>query len=125
MKTDAQLHALEAGRMKRGNKCPNCGSPKVYVLESRRSQAGTRRRKKCSDCGWRATTYEIDGSKYQRLLEMEKVVHALRPLLTDLPPIKESKCDDCKFNDTSKCNHDLPEFQSEESYDCLYWQQAA
>ena len=32
------------------------------------------------------------------------------------PPAKESKCDDCKFNDSSACNHGLHEFQSEESH---------
>ena len=122
MKTEAQLQALELGRTKRGNKCPSCGASNVYVLESRRASNGTRRRKKCSSCGWRATTYEIDASRFQRLLDMERVITTLQPLLDSLPPAKESKCDDCKFNDSSACNHGLPEFQSEESHDCIYFQ---
>ena len=122
MKTEAQLQALELGRTKRGNKFPSCGASNVYVIESRRSSNGTRRRKKCSSCGWRATTYEIDASRFQRLLDMERVITTLQPLLDSLPPAKESKCDDCKFNDSSACNHGLPEFQSEESHDCIYFQ---
>lgn len=122
MKTDAQLQSLELGRLKRGNKCPACGASKVYVIESRPSSNGTRRRKKCSSCGWRTTTYEIDASRLQRLLDIEKVITTLQPLLDSLPPANESKCDDCKFNDSSACNHGLPEFQSEDSHDCIYYQ---
>lgn len=125
MKNDAQLQSLELGRMKRGNKCPSCGATNVYVIESRRSSNGTRRRKKCSSCGWRATTYEIDAALYQRLLEYEKVMLAIQPLLNKAPAAEQGiVCDRCKFNDTSKCNHDLPEFQSEEAYDCVYYQAA-
>ena len=121
MKTEAQLQALELGRTKRGNKCPSCGASNVYVIESRRSSNGTRRRKKCSSCGWRATTYEIDASRFQRLLDMERVITTLQPLLDSLPPAKESKCDDCKFKQ-QRMQPRTPEFQSEDSHDCIYFQ---
>ena len=124
MKTEAQLRSLELNSLqhaKRGNRCPTCGATKVYVIESRKTSSATRRRKQCAACGWRTTTYEVDASKYQRLLQLEKVATAIRPLLDELPPIDENKCDNCVFNDSSACNHGLPEFQSEEAYDCLYF----
>ena len=41
-------------------KCPNCGSLKDKVIDTRQSKDGTviRRRRECLDCGFRFTTYE-------------------------------------------------------------------
>ncbi|RUM58224.1 MAG: transcriptional regulator NrdR [Persephonella sp.] len=41
-------------------KCPNCGSFKDRVLDTRQSKDGTviRRRRECLECGFRFTTYE-------------------------------------------------------------------
>ncbi len=41
-------------------KCPNCGSLKDKVLDTRQSKDGTviRRRRECLECGFRFTTYE-------------------------------------------------------------------
>ena len=41
-------------------KCPNCGSLKDKVLDTRQSKDGTviRRRRECMECGFRFTTYE-------------------------------------------------------------------
>ena len=40
--------------------CPNCGSLKDKVIDTRQSRNGTviRRRRECLDCGFRFTTYE-------------------------------------------------------------------
>ena len=38
-------------------KCPN--GHKTEVAETRESHIGVRRRRHCSVCGWRGTTYEI------------------------------------------------------------------
>jgi hypothetical protein len=46
-------------------------------------------------------------------------------LLNNAPAVEQDiACDRCKFNGSSKCHHDLPEFQSEEAYDCVYFQAA-
>ncbi|MCH3908646.1 MAG: transcriptional regulator NrdR [Sphaerochaeta sp.] len=41
-------------------RCPHCGSMKDKVLESRTNRSGTsiRRRRQCTDCGFRFTSYE-------------------------------------------------------------------
>lgn len=41
-------------------RCPNCGSSKDKVLESRQNTNGSsiRRRRECLDCGYRFTSYE-------------------------------------------------------------------
>ncbi len=41
-------------------KCPNCGSLKDKVIDTRQSKDGTviRRRRECLECGFRFTTYE-------------------------------------------------------------------
>jgi len=41
-------------------KCPQCGSLRDKVVDSRQSKDGTviRRRRECIDCGYRFTTYE-------------------------------------------------------------------
>jgi len=43
-------------------RCPYCSSNNTKVLDSRESSDGNRRRRECSDCGKRFTTYEKIGS---------------------------------------------------------------
>ena len=38
--------------------CPKCQSYQTTVLDTRHTQKGTRRRRKCLECGERFTTYE-------------------------------------------------------------------
>ena len=40
-------------------KCPFCGYPDTKVIDSRPSQAKKRRRRECTSCGKRFTTYEV------------------------------------------------------------------
>lgn len=127
MKTDAQLQTLELARLKRGNKCPHCGSNKLFVLESRPASEGTRRRKRCSACNYRSTSYEIDGSRFKALIaieqEMAALVTAIQPLMNKVVVSQstQTRCNDCIFNQNNRCSHDIPEYQGEESYDCFYF----
>ena len=48
--------------------CPKCGS-RMSVSDSRSSEYGIRRRRKCNACGYKLTTYEITATqkaKYER-----------------------------------------------------------
>lgn len=46
-------------------RCKNCGSPKTSVIDSRRSAAfRIRRRRKCSNCNHRFTTFEISAEEF-------------------------------------------------------------
>lgn len=40
-------------------KCPFCGYPDTKVIDSRPSEAKKRRRRECTSCGKRFTTYEV------------------------------------------------------------------
>ena len=40
-------------------KCPFCGYPDTKVIDSRPSDAKKRRRRECTSCGKRITTYEV------------------------------------------------------------------
>ena len=40
-------------------KCPFCGSPDTKVIDSRPSESKKRRRRECTSCGKRFTTYEV------------------------------------------------------------------
>ena len=43
---------------------PSCASLDVGVTDSRPAAEGTRRRRRCSACGWRWTTYEVSAEAY-------------------------------------------------------------
>jgi len=52
--------------------CPLCRHYHSRVLET---EAGGRRRRKCSDCGHRWTTYEVDKLELERLRTIERKLH--------------------------------------------------
>ena len=43
----------------RSMNCSRCNSPRTYVVDSRPTDYGVRRRRRCETCGKRFTTYEI------------------------------------------------------------------
>lgn len=77
--------------------CPKCGDDHHQVIDSRKStspvnRAGPpdrftsviRRRRQCSDCGERWTTYEIDAAELERMaVELAKKTD-VRRVLSDL-----------------------------------------
>jgi transcriptional regulator NrdR family protein len=55
-------------------KCPKCGSTLLSCIESRPSAETIRRRRKCLDCGFRFTTFEISTEEYYGLKIKETLV---------------------------------------------------
>ena len=48
------------------NRCENCGSANICVVDSRPSRSeffSMRRRRMCNDCGYRFTTYEVQSKQ--------------------------------------------------------------
>jgi len=43
---------------KRGILCPKCGCHHFFVIYTRATEGGTRRRRECRHCGHKITTYE-------------------------------------------------------------------
>ena len=71
--------------------CPLCGSPNQFVVDSR-ERPGNRiyRRRRCSGCGYRWTTYEIaelDLQKIQKaFLKVEVTLDTVRDAMAAVKP---------------------------------------
>lgn len=69
--------------------CPHCGSAKFSTKETRSTPAAIRRRRACSQCKRRFTTYEVHDSTLQAQIVLESsieaVQHHLRLALARLP----------------------------------------
>lgn len=68
-------------------KCPKCKHRKSFCIDSRplRKYTGIRRRRACSECGHRWTTYEYEENDYVAL-ELEKhrsKINALAEMILD------------------------------------------
>ena len=105
--------------------CPNCKEKQIYILESRKSKDGTRRRRICKACNYRDTTYEVSSTFYQEAKDNALLLSKFRSLLsltTTEVSLQENKCLSCKYNHKDiKCSFDLPEFNTEESFDCTHY----
>lgn len=106
-------------------KCPRCNQPQIQIIESRKSEDGTRRRRECKACQYRDTTYEVSSSFYQKAKENEILVNKFRSLLSiNLPEtsLLENKCPTCLHNYKGMyCSFELPEFDTEDSFDCIHY----
>ena len=47
--------------------CPKCGFGYGIVIEARKTGVAKRRRRECSGCGYRFTTYEMLDGDYEEL----------------------------------------------------------
>jgi len=103
--------------------CPKCNEPKLYVTESRKTKNAQRRRKKCESCGHCLTTYEITQEVYQASKDDVDMLQRLRKLLKEIPssvivPELEFLCVTCKFNNGNRCDFDIPEYFTDQAFDC-------
>jgi transcriptional regulator NrdR family protein len=61
--------------------CPKCGFGHSIVIDARRSGFAKRRRRVCSGCGLRYTSYEMLDFDYEKLMnEREEVKKAIKIL---------------------------------------------
>lgn len=65
--------------------CVKCKSENIRVLDSRSASrfAGIRRRRKCEDCGFRFTTYEIEEASLKSLEERDALLRGLRAVFME------------------------------------------
>jgi hypothetical protein len=95
--------------------CSHCGTNAVRVLETRPNRDSIRRRKHCSNCGHRETTYEIGQVKYKEL----EVLARLRKTLAGIEPDPVVLyCQDCQHWDSNTCDFGLPEAGGSFASDC-------
>jgi transcriptional repressor NrdR len=61
--------------------CPKCGFGYSSVIETRSSGSAKRRRRECSGCGLRYTSYELIDLDYEKLIiDREKLKQAIKIL---------------------------------------------
>lgn len=71
-------------------RCPECGSEKSYVYDSRNHtrKNARRRRLQCAGCNHRYTTYEILAVEYEKMLALEINVKEFEAVIAQLRAIK-------------------------------------
>lgn len=100
--------------------CPKCKQKEQVTIRTRTTSEGfTRRRKECRECGHRATSYEVDEAFYTRS-------KALLSKLTEMLELFENTstttvCDTCEFNTGDRCDHEFPEFGTQEAKYCTLY----
>lgn len=55
-------------------KCPHCKTDESLVTDKRTTSKGTRRRRECSWCGVRFSTYEITVENFNKLVKASEVL---------------------------------------------------
>jgi len=110
----------------KSNICSYCHKGTLKVLESRNATASTRRRRyECQVCSKRSSTYEVSESFFDEAIENRRLLAGIRKIVFSDNELKQQKfacCDTCQFNGGSYCDKDIPEYNTNESYDCNYFQ---
>ena len=104
--------------------CPNCKQKELKTIESRTTAQSTRRRKQCNACGYRITTHEVSADFFEEAKQNQITIKQMCKLLSaELPVIKPmNKCSDCQYNvDNMHCSFDLPEYDTQDAYDCNHY----
>ena len=95
-----------ARSLKSKERCIKCNELSVKILHTSMNKLEHRlRRKECTNCGDRFTTYEVNAEEYNENFRITN---------------KEPMCHDCKQNTGSECGLGLPEYMTYEAYDCLH-----
>lgn len=106
-------------------KCPSCGELRLQTIESRPTGQATRRRKECDACGFRITTYEVSSEFFEESKRNQQIISKISKALGLVPNqyilAEDPKCGDCFYNANNRCSFDLPEYNTEDSYDCIHF----
>lgn len=91
--------------------CANCGKTAVRVLETKKNREGIRRRRECSACNHRDTTYEVSQELYRELKEAHAVNKKILSLLKldAFKKVDEKTCDNCAHYKNSLCYFEFPD----------------
>lgn len=113
-------------------RCPACGQSSAAVIESRQVASVTRRRRHCSSCNERFTTYELSQEEYYGLLDKVKRLQRIEAALADIAPAPErkhqpdqlgpSQCGRCSYSSAFGCSLGYPEYGTPEAADCLMFE---
>jgi hypothetical protein len=108
--------------------CPHCRARASYVIESRPTAIGRRRRYECQRCGSRDTTYEIDQATLDQFKQDSAHMQRIRAMLEagtpppTTPQIELHHCATCDMANGSRCSLTLPEAFTADAHDCSHYQ---
>jgi hypothetical protein len=111
------------------NNCPHCGIRAVRILESRKEGGFIRRRKKCSACDERFTTFELTQSQLDELRYLSGVAKKLFKFIEE----HESKtfsaasknCDYCiHMSALGECSMGFPEAGGSFADECSLYRES-
>lgn len=107
------------------SKCPSCGEMGLATRESRKTREATRRRRVCSICGFRHTTYEVSQVWYREAQRYREIVAKLEEVMGlefngNLNKTKPSRasCLMCTFMTDRGCSFGFPEAGDEFATEC-------
>lgn len=109
--------------------CPECGYSAMRVIESRTTQHSTRRRKGCDHCGYRTTTHEVSDTFFKQAKDSIVLIDKIKTLFNidnvidnkEQSSHKPIPCIKCDHNKTLRCAFDIPEYFTDDAYDCNYY----
>jgi DNA-directed RNA polymerase subunit RPC12/RpoP len=120
--------------------CPACKALSLSVIETRKTSVSTRRRKECKECGYKLTTHEVSEeyfqeakincmliSKVRKAMELVPVVEEVEETTLPAKPVEdlsveeEYKCYKCAHMVNNSCTLGIPEFNTDEANDCIYY----
>jgi|DEB0MinimDraft_6_1074348.scaffolds.fasta_scaffold02698_2 hypothetical protein len=89
--------------LKTKERCFKCNEFAIKIIHTSVNDLSHRlRRKECTNCNYRFTTYEVSKEDYENFTN------------------KKPLCNECPQNTGSKCGLDLPEYMTQEAYDCVH-----
>ena len=116
--------------------CPKCAKGRMFVIEIRKTPIAMRRRRQCSECQYRMTSYEIEQAIFEdfkkakesmtKILKTLELTPSLTPVVEPLPASIETAgevpCYDClNFRKLYGCSFDFPEALTEEANGCIHF----
>jgi len=131
------------------SRCPSCKALSATVIETRYTAVSTRRRKECRDCGYKFTTHEVQEDYFQEAKINQMLIARVKKAM-DLAPAAESvkdtalsvdqeefdveckkqneqeeeeiyRCDNCAHMMKNTCTLGIPEFNTDEANECVYY----
>jgi len=92
------------------SECPKCKTKTCETIESRKESLGQRRRKECTTCGHRQTTYEVSEEFFREARELKSNFAKIRSLLeVSSTSIISNTCDHCVHMVDAECSFDFPD----------------
>lgn len=106
-------------------RCPECNEYGFATQESRKTREATRRRRVCSSCDYRQTTYEVSQVWYREAQKNRDIVSKLEEVMglrsqggADKTKSFKAFCSMCTFMTNRGCSFGFPEAGGDFATEC-------